>query len=449
MSFFTAINSCKKDKDEEPEPTITNPNADFTYSIDKANAPLTVIFNNTSTNANSYEWDFGDGKSSTDKNPTNTYSNEGKYTIKLTAKGNSSDNYLSKEIELVIPNLIGAEFIELGEAVIRQLSYSSDTNVYDHVAFPDFAKLSDGRLLCTWREATEHMQDPKAGKFMKSIGSADGLTWSEATLLYDEPGKDDRDISLNRMSDGTIIADFFKSYSGYCYILKSKDDGQTWIGYDSVKANGDGGWSVPSAQAVEINGEIWIPTYGNDGTYSKSRVVMVKSKNNGTSWSTEVINGEDLKSFNLQEPTIIKAHNNRLIMHVRTYGAIGMGKMAQCYSDDGGKTWTSWKFFGFIGHAPELYKTESGVLISAFRYLNSDATETYTGMMYSVDNGETWSDRIVVDVSDAETGYPSIESLGNDKFIISYYRLMYSGNSYYMQIKAKTFQCNAEYMSKK
>jgi hypothetical protein len=45
----------------------------------------TVTFNNTSTNAATYLWDFGDGESSTLKNPIHTYADLGTYTVKLTS----------------------------------------------------------------------------------------------------------------------------------------------------------------------------------------------------------------------------------------------------------------------------------------------------------------------------------------------------------------------------
>lgn len=47
-------------------------------------APLTVKFSDNSRLANSYAWDFGDGATSTDKNPTHLYAAVGKYTVKLT-----------------------------------------------------------------------------------------------------------------------------------------------------------------------------------------------------------------------------------------------------------------------------------------------------------------------------------------------------------------------------
>lgn len=51
--------------------------------------PFTITFNNTSSNASSYEWDFGDGGTSTDENPSHTYTEAGTYSVSLHADGGS------------------------------------------------------------------------------------------------------------------------------------------------------------------------------------------------------------------------------------------------------------------------------------------------------------------------------------------------------------------------
>jgi gliding motility-associated-like protein len=68
-------------------------NASFTipayYSCD---TPLTTTFVNTSTGGGiiTYLWDFGDGQTSTDANPTHTYTSTGAYTVTLTAKNGTN-----------------------------------------------------------------------------------------------------------------------------------------------------------------------------------------------------------------------------------------------------------------------------------------------------------------------------------------------------------------------
>jgi PKD repeat protein len=64
----------------------TAPTASFTASPTSGDAPLTVQFTDTSTgNPTSWAWDFGDGSTSTQQNPSTTYSTAGTYTVSMTA----------------------------------------------------------------------------------------------------------------------------------------------------------------------------------------------------------------------------------------------------------------------------------------------------------------------------------------------------------------------------
>ena len=66
--------------------TVGNgPTASFTASPREGEAPLTVQFTDTSTGSvTSWLWNFGDGSTSSAKNPSHTYSGVGTYTVKLT-----------------------------------------------------------------------------------------------------------------------------------------------------------------------------------------------------------------------------------------------------------------------------------------------------------------------------------------------------------------------------
>lgn len=57
--------------------------AKFNYTI--GSNPLYVEFNDTSNNATSWKWNFGDGTTSTKQNPTHTYSKSGQYKVTLVA----------------------------------------------------------------------------------------------------------------------------------------------------------------------------------------------------------------------------------------------------------------------------------------------------------------------------------------------------------------------------
>lgn len=61
--------------------------ADFEFSPqENLNNTIEINFLNTSQKATSYYWDFGDGSSSTMKDPTHKYTNAGIYKVVLLAQ---------------------------------------------------------------------------------------------------------------------------------------------------------------------------------------------------------------------------------------------------------------------------------------------------------------------------------------------------------------------------
>src|SRR6202030_3116426 len=87
---------------------VTNPPppvvADFSLAPTNGVAPLTVCFTNLSSGSSSFSWDFGDGNSSLDVNPINTYTNAGTYSITLIAIGPGGTNMVALTNSVVFTN---------------------------------------------------------------------------------------------------------------------------------------------------------------------------------------------------------------------------------------------------------------------------------------------------------------------------------------------------------
>jgi hypothetical protein len=72
------------------------PIANFAANPTQGDAPLTVVFNDTSQTfgcaVTGWQWDFGDGFTSTLQNPTHTYTNKGQYDVTLTVTSPGGSN---------------------------------------------------------------------------------------------------------------------------------------------------------------------------------------------------------------------------------------------------------------------------------------------------------------------------------------------------------------------
>lgn len=77
--------------------TYAAPNADFEGTPLAGDAPLTVAFTDLSVDSvNTWLWDFGDGGSSSDQNPSHEYVNPGDYSVTLTVTGPGGSDTLVK-----------------------------------------------------------------------------------------------------------------------------------------------------------------------------------------------------------------------------------------------------------------------------------------------------------------------------------------------------------------
>ncbi len=105
IALMTMFQHCKKVGFPVP-PASTVPK--FTYSLDNDGyVPSTATFTSESIVPDNvgdayYTWDFGDGSSSTDTNPTHLFSAPGTYTVKLTIKTSVSQEIVSSTQEIAI-----------------------------------------------------------------------------------------------------------------------------------------------------------------------------------------------------------------------------------------------------------------------------------------------------------------------------------------------------------
>ena len=108
----------------DPTPTLSPsrpPEAQFTISTSRGQAPLEVSFTNTSSDANSFQWDFGDGTpASVEINPSHIYTKAGAVTVTLTATREDGTTNTSSQGITVAPGRLARVTVEPSFVVVER-----------------------------------------------------------------------------------------------------------------------------------------------------------------------------------------------------------------------------------------------------------------------------------------------------------------------------------------
>ena len=110
---LTVTNGCGTDVRTQAVVVSSLPTAQFSAASTEGCAPFTVQFNNQSSdNASTFQWSFpgGDPATSTDENPTVTYSTVGSYNVELTVSNSVGDNTAVETDYITVNDLPTASF---------------------------------------------------------------------------------------------------------------------------------------------------------------------------------------------------------------------------------------------------------------------------------------------------------------------------------------------------
>ena len=172
-------------------------------------------------------------------------------------------------------------------------------NENSYSAFPDVERLHNGELVVIFREAKRrneitHLDSTSQASLVRSTDG--GQSWSAATpVAVDHPDIGIQDPSIVQLSDGTLLANFFRwkvrreepyAYGADgigVYVVRSTDNGHTWSkDFTSVGLPpGIGEWLSTTDAILELsNGELLIPVYENNvapGELGGHRALVMRS----------------------------------------------------------------------------------------------------------------------------------------------------------------------------
>lgn len=97
------LNGCSKgDEKYTPIPEeISKPEISFTFIGANTFAPAAVSFFNTTANASSYKWNFGDNHTGIEGNPIHIYAVGGTFTVKLIATGQAGTDSATQTLSIL------------------------------------------------------------------------------------------------------------------------------------------------------------------------------------------------------------------------------------------------------------------------------------------------------------------------------------------------------------
>ncbi|MBR1368849.1 hypothetical protein RJ53_04710 [Methanocalculus chunghsingensis] len=108
-----------------PEPVA--PTANFVGVPATGTAPLTIRFSDTSTGTpTSWEWNFGDGTTSTDRHPVKLYGTPGQYNVTLTVTNEQGSDTITKEgyITVHVPSRVQVGDLDIATGMNRTTGIS-------------------------------------------------------------------------------------------------------------------------------------------------------------------------------------------------------------------------------------------------------------------------------------------------------------------------------------
>lgn len=208
------------------------PTCDFTGDPLSGPAPLEVQFTDLSTDTvNTWEWEFGDGSTSNQQNPLYTYTNPGKYTVKLTVSGPGGSDSMQK-IDYVNVNYdppvadfegnpttgsapLQVQFTDLSNGVIDSWQWDFGDGDTSNIQDPVHTYISTGLFNVSLEVSGPGGNDSitRENYIMIAVGLEENT--GEAVMVYPNPANDkiyidfqeggEKMISIQNMEGQTVL----------------------------------------------------------------------------------------------------------------------------------------------------------------------------------------------------------------------------------------------------
>ena len=230
-------------------------------SVQSESNYLEYTFNNSSTGASTYEWDFGDGTTSTEESPTHIYDTHNIYTVTLTATNDTNlSNTLSQTIDIQAP-------------VTADFTYMVDENDYRTYHFMD-ASVDAVMLLWEFGDGYQF-----TGMNPSHTYQEDGI-YDVSLTAYSVTGATDVETAQLVVSEGFVVQVLNGTFDEYT--VNTGDNADAWdMTPNSTVVDNDGN-TIPSPyDPLWDNGALdtWLDGFYGDNS---EQAGSTSEGNNGT-----------------------------------------------------------------------------------------------------------------------------------------------------------------------
>ena len=207
------------------------------------------------------------------------------------------------------------------------------------------AVLADGNLFVAYRVGRNMFQEAH-GAVVVTRSADGGQTWEEPAPLLAQPGWDWFGAQrLLQLGDGTLLMLAGKarwnSDRFHTYAVRSSDGGRTWDP-PGPEIRVFAAFSEPYGRGVVRGlpeGRLLLGFQGSDTPGEPNLAAIAFSRDRGATWSERVLLSDDA-TLELREPDTLPLPDGRLLTVLRTDAPPYAS--CQCYSEDGGRSWTPW-----------------------------------------------------------------------------------------------------------
>ncbi len=264
-----------------------------------SNAPFNVQFTNASTNGNTYKWYFGDGNTSTLSAPSNNYSTNGAYNVKLVAYGGTCGS----------DSITKNSFITVGPSYPCQVSVpatgtgTTQTNctgtLYDSGLCSDYANNTSGTITISPSGATS---------VTITFNSFNFESGYDYLYVYNGPSTASAQFTGSPFS-GTNLPGPLTSTGGSITIRQTSDAGVTASGFSL-------NWACSTPASPPVPAFVANTTSSCTGTISFSDL----SANAPNAWLWKFGDGQ---TSTLQNPTHTYNANGTYTVILKAYNTYG------------------------------------------------------------------------------------------------------------------------------